>query len=107
KIGDAGNSGIFYRAPVNVLVLFGAAIKDSAVAGVANLPVDLQLEIAELLFADDVLNASFFRQRAVADGPPCGDRGGLVPAPSIQGLSVKQRLPSGCALRADRLARKN
>ena len=36
-------------APVNVVVLLGAAIEDPAVARLADLPIHLELEIAELV----------------------------------------------------------
>ena len=41
---------IFRRAPVDGVVLFGAAIEDPAVAGFPDAPFQLELEVPEFLF---------------------------------------------------------
>src|ERR1700733_2273738 len=38
---------VLRRAPVDVVVLARAAVEDTAVAGLANLPLELELEVAE------------------------------------------------------------
>src|SRR5688572_9288716 len=55
---------IFRRRPVDVALLLGAAIEDAAVAGVADLPVHLELEVAELVPRDDVRDLPVLGERA-------------------------------------------
>src|SRR5580700_10149531 len=60
---------ILRAAPVNVVVFARGAIEDAAVALLADFPVNLELEIAELLLGHQVINAAFLGQRAVNHAP--------------------------------------
>src|SRR5216110_722069 len=45
---------ILGRAPVDVVIILGAAIKNTRVAGRAEFPIERQLEVSELVSRDDV-----------------------------------------------------
>ena len=67
-----------------MVVLFGAAVEDAAVARLADLPFELQLEIAEFVLRDDVGNRLLLRERAVGDVPAVRNLVGLVAAPRFE-----------------------
>ena len=60
---------ILRRAPVDLVELVGAAIEHAAVAGVADVPLELELEIAELLLRRDVVGVAVLLQHAVRRSP--------------------------------------
>jgi hypothetical protein len=67
-----------------VIVFFGPAVQDAAVAGGADLPLDLEFEIAELLAGHDVLDRQLLGERAVDDRPTGGKAVAPVAAPPTQ-----------------------
>src|SRR5579864_5305137 len=84
---------ILGRAPVDVVVLLGAAVEDAAVTRLADLPVHLELEVAEFVLRHDVGDRPVLGQRAVDNVPAGGHLVGLVSAPVVQGGPVKERPP--------------
>ena len=85
---------VFRRAPVDVVVLFGAAIEDSAVAAFGNLPFELELEIVELVLRHEVARRFVVGDRPVGDMPARRDRLGLVAPPTVERFAVEERAPS-------------
>src|SRR6266699_1074396 len=53
---------VFGCAPVDVIVLARAAIEDAAVAALADLPFELELEIPEALLRDQVIDLAVLRE---------------------------------------------
>src|SRR5882672_584353 len=90
---------ILGRAPVDVIVFLGATIEDAAVARLADLPVDRQLEIAELVLRHDVGDAVVLGERAVFDDPPLGHGIILIAAPRVERLAIEQHFPRRFGLR--------
>src|SRR5258708_2110938 len=84
---------IFRRAPLNVVVLLGTAVEDAAVARFADLPLDFQFEVPELVLRHDVLDRGGLGQRAVNDRPALRNGLRLVAPPGGQRLAVEQGLP--------------
>src|SRR5262249_8132495 len=70
-------------------------IEDAAVARLADLPIHLEVEVAELVFRHDVGDATVLGQRAVGDLPARGNLVGLVAAPRVEIPAVEQHAPSG------------
>src|SRR6476646_4008604 len=85
---------IFGRAPVDVIVFLGAMIEDARVSAGAELPVERELEVAELVPGDEVADGSGLRQHAVDDVPAGGQCLGLVAAPGVGVGTVEERAPS-------------
>src|SRR5262249_9710017 len=86
------------RAPFEVRV-FDAAIEDSAVDRAPDLPLELELEVAEFVLGNQIADMSVLGQRATFDLPALRHRRHLVAAPRAERLSIEQRLPrpaSGC-----------
>src|SRR3954467_13428099 len=86
------------RAPVDRVVLLGAAIEDPGVALGRELPVELQVEVAVLVGADDVVGWLALRQGARADVPFRRQALRLVAAPTGGGGCVLEELPAGLLL---------
>src|SRR5262249_42638741 len=93
---------ILRRAPVDLVELVGAAIEDPAVARVADVPLELELEVGELLLRRDVVGMAVLLQHAVHDLPAVLGAGrvahlrrpvGLEDPPRVHALAVEQRLP--------------
>src|SRR5439155_22703062 len=78
-----------------VVVLPGAPIEEAAFACLADFPLQLELEIAELVFADEVAHRTIFRHRAVFDAPPLRHGAALVAAPRVERLAVEEHLHCG------------
>ena len=55
------------RAPIDVIVFFGAAIKNSGVTARAQFPVESKLEVSKLISGDDVLDGAGLGQHAIDD----------------------------------------
>src|SRR5438067_12796973 len=72
---------ILRPAPVDVFELFAAAIEDTAVSRFADLPLELEIKIAELVFRDEILDRLIFGERPVVDAPAVRDGVALVTAP--------------------------
>ena len=70
----------------------GDAVHDAAVAARGDLPVDLELEVAELLDRADVAALAVEHQDAVGHLPGVGGLVLLVPLPAVQGLAVEERI---------------
>ena len=85
---------ILGRAPVDVVEFFAAAIEDAAVPGFANLPFDLEIEIAELVLRDEVLDGPVFGERPLLDAPAVWHGVALVAAPGVERRAVEQDLPA-------------
>ena len=69
---------------------------NAAVAGVADLPLELQLEIAELVSRHDVGDGRVLGECAVFDLPARGDGVGLVAFPVLERRAVKEDSPVRC-----------
>ena len=78
-----------------MVVLLGAPVQDAAVAAGTDFPFELEVEIAELIAADEIGNLSVLRQHAVVDPPPRRHGVALVPAPRVERLAVEQHLHCG------------
>src|SRR3954465_326014 len=89
---------VLRRAPVDRVVLLGAAVEDPGVALRGELPVELQVEVAVLVGADDVVGWLALRQGAVLDVPFRRQALRLVAAPTGGGGSVEEELPAGLLL---------
>src|ERR1700677_1623754 len=101
---------ILRAAPVNVVVFARGAIEDAAVALLADFPVNLELEIAELLLGHQVIDRAFLGERAVYDVPALRHALRAPTAKGVEHFSVEQRVPLGLrrplgARRATRAAR--
>ena len=75
---------VFGAAPVDVLVLFGSAVEDPAVARLADLPLELELEVAELVLRDDIGDGDILGERVAGDVPAGGDGLALIAAPRVE-----------------------
>src|SRR5215467_437801 len=82
-------------APIDMIIFFGAAVEDAAVAGLADLPFEFKFEVAELLFRNEIAHRRLFRKRAVDDVPAHWNCVCLVATPGIHRGAVEQHLP-GC-----------
>src|SRR5882672_7862351 len=60
---------ILRRAPVDVIVLARAAVEDPAVAALPDLPLEFELEIAEFLPRDEIIDGAILRQRVATQMP--------------------------------------
>src|SRR5438445_6489395 len=86
------------RAPIDVIVFFGAAIKNSGVTARAQFPVESKLEVSKLISGDDVLDGAGLGQHAIDDAPAGRQCLPLVSAPGRGGSSIEERSPAGGAL---------
>src|SRR5581483_6349766 len=86
---------VFGGTPVDVVVFLGAAIEDARVAGVADLPFELELEVAELVFRHEIADRPVLRQRSIADPQSWRGSGGLVPAPGVERRAVEEDARAG------------
>ena len=104
--GDVVEQLVLRAGRVNAIVagfarevrVLDAAIENSAVAGVADAPVEFQLEIGELVLGDQIARVPIFRERPVDNLPTVRNGGELVPAPRVNGFAVEQRAPCHCGL---------
>src|SRR5207237_2629754 len=85
---------VFGCAPVDVNVLARAAIEDAAVAGLADLPLELELEIGEALLRDQVVDHAVLREHPAGDAPARG-KSRFLPAAPVRGAVVVQERPPG------------
>src|SRR5262245_33587072 len=76
-----------------VVGVLDAAVEDAAVAALANLPFELELEIAVLVLRDDVGYTIVLDERAGFDSPTGRHRLTLVAAPRVERLAVEERPP--------------
>src|ERR1017187_386051 len=90
---------VLRSAPVDVLVLLGGAIEDPRIAGRAELPVQREFKVPELLPSDEIAGTSRLRQHAAHDPPSRRHRVGLVAAPAIGRTAVEQEMPARLPLR--------
>src|SRR5213593_5098964 len=86
------------RAPVNVIVFFGAAIEYAGVAARTQLPVEGELEVSELIFGHDVVDGAGLGQHAIDDAPPGRQCLLLVSAPGRRARAIEERATAGSAL---------
>src|SRR5882724_12980806 len=63
---------IFRSAPVDMIVLACAAVKETAVARLADLPFELELEISEALFRDQIIHRPVLGEHPAGDVPARG-----------------------------------
>src|SRR6266704_804222 len=89
---------VLWRAPVDVIVLLGAAVENTGVAARTQFPVQRELEVSELVPADDVVDRTTFCQSAIDDAPTGGHCLLLVSAPGGGARSIKERAPPGGSL---------
>src|SRR5947207_3756490 len=89
---------VLRRAPVDVVVLLGAAIENAGIATRTQLPVQRELKVSELVLGDDVLDGTGFRQYTVDDMPARRHCRTLVSAPGSGTGSVEERAPPRRAL---------
>src|SRR6267143_167554 len=85
-------------APVDVVVIFGAAIEDTRVATRAQLPIEGQFEVSEPVLRQEVTNRPCLGQRAMDDLPAGGQCGLLITSPGRGAGSVEERPPTACPL---------
>src|ERR1700674_143732 len=85
-------------APVDVIVFFGATIEDARVATRAQLPVEGQLEVSELVLRQEVTHRPCLGQRTIDDLPAGGQCRLLIASPGRSAGSVEQRSPSAGTL---------
>src|SRR5207244_9326753 len=88
---------VFGCAPVDVIVLARAAIEDAAVAGLADLPLELELEIGEALLRDPVVDHAVLCEPPAGDAPARGKTRLLPAAPVGRAVILKQRVPGSGA----------
>src|SRR5437899_2416492 len=88
----------FGAGPVDGVVVLAGAVKDPAVAPWRDVPLERQLEVAELLARDDVARGRDARERAVHDLPSGRQRVHLEAAPTGGSLAVEQESPARGAL---------
>src|SRR6266853_866518 len=86
---------IFRSAPVDVIVLARAAVKDTAVARLADLPFELELEISEALFRDQVIYRAILGEHPAGDVPARRQSGLFPAAPVGRAVLLQERTP-GC-----------
>src|SRR6185503_20654552 len=77
------------RVPIDLVLLFTRAIKDAAVPARLDLPVDRELEVAELVVGDDVATCPDAGKSAVLHFPAVGNRRLAVVAPAGGALSIE------------------
>ena len=53
---------VFGCAPINVVVFFGASIEDATIARLADLPLEFQFEVAELVLRHDVTDGCLLHE---------------------------------------------
>src|SRR5262249_3497672 len=82
---------VFGGAPVDVVVYFRPTIKDAAVAGLTDFPIEAQLEVRELISGDEIPDRAALGERAIGDFPAGRDGLGLVPAPPVERRAIEQR----------------
>src|SRR5438105_13902898 len=85
-------------APIDVIVLLGAAVENPGVATRAQFPVERELEVSELVAGDDVVDGARFCQYAIDDAPAGGHGLLLVSAPGSSARSIEERAPAAGAL---------
>src|SRR5207245_3089623 len=68
-------------------------VEDAAVPALPDLPFNLQLEVAEFVLRNEILNTCVFFERAIRDAPAVWNRLCFVPAPRVERRSVKKRAP--------------
>ncbi len=86
---------VLRRTPVDVVVAFGSAVENTGVAAGRDLPVERQLEIAELITADEVFRGKRLRERAILRVPGGWDALLLVCAPLRDRRAVEKQTPAG------------
>src|SRR2546430_12703346 len=84
--------------PVDGVAVLARAVEDPAVAPRRDVPLERQLEVAELLARDDVAGGRDARERAVHDLPSGRQRVHLEAAPTGGSLAVEQEPPARGAL---------
>src|SRR3979490_351911 len=86
---------IFRSAPVDMIVLACAAVKDTAVASLADLPLELELEISEALLRDQIIDRAVLGEHPAADVPARRQSGLFPTAPVGRAVLLQERTP-GC-----------
>src|SRR3984893_16176063 len=61
---------IFRTAPVDVIVVARPSVKDPAVARLADLPLELELEISETFLRDQIVDRPFLGEHPAGNVPP-------------------------------------
>src|SRR3984893_19008308 len=61
---------IFRTAPVDVIVVARPSVKDPAVARLADLPLELELEISETFLRDQIVDRPFLGEHTAGNLPP-------------------------------------
>src|SRR6202030_1679292 len=84
---------IFRGAPVDVIVLACAAVKHTAVARLADLPLELELEISEALLRDQIINRLVLGERPAGDVPARRQSGLFPAAPVGRAVLLQERTP--------------
>jgi hypothetical protein len=70
-----------------VIIFARAAIKDAAVAALADFPLEVQLKVAEFLACDEIVDLAVLRQHSVSDAP-AHRQAGRFPAPPRIGMLI-------------------
>src|SRR5579864_8026721 len=95
---------ILRRTPVDMDVLARAAVEDAAVAGFADFPLELELEVAIAPRRDEIIDRPVLRQHPARD-VPAGRKARLLPAaPPGSAVILKHPLPDASA--CDRIGRR-
>ncbi len=84
---------------VRLVAFLGHAVEHPAVAGRSHLPLQRQLEVAELLVRYDVTSGSYASQLPIDRLPPVGSRLLLVAAPAIGRSAIEKHSPALRTLR--------
>src|SRR6476469_8218246 len=85
---------ILRRRPVDVLVFLGAAVEHAGIAAGSQLPVERELEVAELVAADEVAGTGGLGEHAVGHAPGGRDGVALIAAPGGQAAIGKEGPPA-------------
>src|ERR671915_810119 len=83
---------------VRLLSFLGDPVEDAAVAAWLHLPLEQQLEVAELVGGDEIPAPANARDRAINHTPAVGNVGPFKTAPSGGGRAIEQRAPPRGAL---------
>src|SRR5437879_2339466 len=87
---------IFRAAPVDMIVLACAAVKDTAVASLADLPLELELEISKALLRNQIIYRAVLGEHPAGDVPARRQSGLFPAAPVGRAVLLQERTPGCC-----------